>query len=348
MPDGFSVTLALFVALLMAALSTAYLWLVRRRQAETFAGIGALAEMRWREFSRLVIEALQGRGFEAEAVEQALERGPQAEIRLRRGSQAWLLSCKLAGPKARLGLAAVRELAEAARVHGAHGAILATPARIDPDARKAAGALELYDGDALWALVGPMLPDALHDDITASARKRSMRETMLAWIVALVIGALAGFIPMLMGGAAPSAEPQAEAPAPATPARAPTATAAPAPAPAPAPASSSAPASPPAAPSPAPQAEPALGAPAPADPNREQFERGEVIHALAALPWVERVLWSTSSTLLIHQREDVEQREVREVCAVLGRYADLRASRLQLQPPPGSQRTVRFLQCQAY
>ena len=30
------------------------------------------------------------------------------------------------------------------------------------------------------------------------------------------------------------------------------------------------------------------------------------------------------------------------------RYAALRASRLQLQPPPGSQRTVRFLQCQAY
>lgn len=334
MPDGFSVTLALFVALLMAALSTAYLWLVRRRQGETAAGIGALAEMRWREFSRLVVEALQGRGFEAEAVEQTLERGPQAEIRLRRNSQVWLLSCKLAGPKARLGVAAVRELAEAARVHGAHGAILATPARIEPDARKAAGALELYDGDALWALVGPMLPDALHDDITASARKRSVRETVLAWIVALVIGALAGFIPALMGGAAPSAETAAEPPAPS------------------APASSSAPASAPAvAPAPAAptrQTEPALSAPAPADPNREQFERGEVIHAVAALPWVERVLWSTSSTLLIHQREDVEQRQVREVCSVLGRYADLRASRLQLQPPPGSQRTVRFLQCQAY
>ena len=332
MPDGFSVTLSLFVALLMAALSTAYLWLVRRRQAETFAGIGALAEMRWREFSRLVIEALQGRGFEAEAVEQTLERGPQAEIRLRRNSQVLLLSCKLAGPKARLGSAAVRELAEAARVHGAHGAILATPARIDPDARKAAGALELYDGDALWALVGPMLPDALHDDLTASARKRSMRETVLAWIVALVIGALAGFIPMLMGGAAAPDETEVDAPMPA----------------APAPASSSAPAPTPAAPSPAPQTEPALGAPAPAEPNREQFERGEVINAVAALPWVERVLWSTSSTLLIHQREDVEQREVREVCGVLARYPDLRASRLQLQPPPGSQRTVRFLQCQAY
>lgn len=336
MPDGFSVTLALFVALLMAALSTAYLWLVRRRQAETSAGIGALAEMRWREFSRLVIEALQGRGFEAAAVEQTLERGPQAEIHLRRNSQAWLLSCKLAGPKARLGAAAVRELAEAARVHGAHGAILATPARIEPDARKAAGALELYDGDALWALVGPMLPDALHDDITASARKRSMRETVLAWAVALVIGALAGFIPALMRGAAPAAETGAPAPS------APASSTAPASAPA------AAPATPPPTTSAAPHPEAALGAPAPADPNREQFERGEVIHAVAALPWVERVLWSTSSTLLIHQREDVEQRQVREVCSVLGRYADLRASRLQLQPPPGSQRTVRFLQCQTY
>lgn len=316
---GFSLTIAILVTALLGAGATAWLWQVRRRQEETAAGIEALSEMRWREFSRLVVEALRSRGFEAESVEPALEQGPQADLRLRRDGRTWLLSCKLAGAKSRLGVASVRELADAVRINAAAGGILATPARIDDDARKTAGALEFYDGDALWALVGPMLPAALREDLTANARKRSMRETTLAWIGAAVIGLLVGFVPMLSH----------DEPATAT-------VAAPVRAPVAAPRAAAVP------------ADPALTAAAPADPNREQFERGEVIHAVSALPWVERVLWSTSSTLLVHQREDVDQVHVNEVCNILGRYDALRASRLQLQPPPGSERTVRFLQCRSY
>jgi hypothetical protein len=301
------------------------LWLVRRRQGETLSGIEALAAMRWREFSRLVVEALQKQGFEAESVEQTLERGPQAELRLRHDGQVWLLACKLASARSRLGAASVRELADAVRFNSASGGILATPARIDADARKVADGLDLYDGDALWALVGPMLPDSLRDDLTAHARRRSVRETALAWVGAIVIGALAG---IAAGGRhdkpvapAPNAGMTAPivAPAPTTPpSRAPN----------------------------APATDPALAAPA--DPNREQFERGEVIHAVAGLPWVERVMWSTSSTLVIQQREDVDQQQVQEICGVLARYDALRASRLQLQPPAGSDRKIRFLQCRAY
>ena len=73
-----------------------------------------------------------------------------------------------------------------------------------------------------------------------------------------------------------------------------------------------------------------------------------MINAVAALPGVERVLWSTSSTLVVQQRADVDQAQVQEICGVLRRYDTLRASRLQLQPPSGSDRKVRFLQCQAY
>ncbi|HEY0506227.1 MAG TPA: restriction endonuclease [Lysobacter sp.] len=318
---GFSLTIAILVTALLGAAATAWLWQVRRRQEEAAAGIEALSEMRWREFSRLVIEALRTRGFEAESVERTLEQGPQAELRLRREGRTWLLACKLAGARSRMGIAGVRELADAVRFNAAGGGVLATPARIDDDARKAAGALELYDGDALWRLVAPTLPAALRDDITAAARKRSVRETVLAWIGAAVVGLLVGLVPMLLRDQAAPAVPAAPVAA--------------------------APVAPAVAPAPAP-AEPALTAAAPADPNREQFERGEVIHTLAALPWVERVMWSTSSTLLIHQREDVDQVQVNEVCNVLGRYETLRASRLQLQPPPGSQRTVRFLQCRTY
>jgi len=323
---GFPLTISLLITLLLGAAATVWLWVVRRRQDETSAGIDALASMRWREFSRLVVEALQKQGFDAESIEQTLERGPQAELRLRRDGQVWLLACKLAGARSHLGVASVRELADAVRFNAAAGGILATPASIDAEARKAGDGLELFDGYALWALVGPMLPAALRDDLTANARRRSVRETAMAWLVAIVIGALVGFIAATKPDDTAASAPRVEASAPVK-----------------APAPTSAPQSP--AP-PTPATDPALSAPA--DPNREKFERGEVIHAVSALPWVERVLWSTSSTLVIQQREEVEQQQVQEICGVLARYDALRASRLQLQPPAGSDRKVRFLQCRAY
>ena len=45
----------LAITLLVGIASTAYLWLVRRRDDETAAGLLALAGMRWRDFSRLVL-----------------------------------------------------------------------------------------------------------------------------------------------------------------------------------------------------------------------------------------------------------------------------------------------------
>ena len=170
-----------------------------------------------------------------------------------------------------------------------------------------------------------MLPASLRDDLTLSVRRRSVRETAIAWAGALAVGVILGFVPGMTRDAPVEAAPAIETPAPAA--------SAPQPSPR-APTSQSVP------------TDPTLAAPA--DPNRDQFERGEVIHAIAALPWVERVLWSTSSTLVIQQRDDVDQLQVNEICGVLARYDALRASRLQLQPPAGSERKVRFLQCRAY
>ena len=36
------------------------------------------------------------------------------------------------------------------------------------------------------------------------------------------------------------------------------------------------------------------------------------------------------------------------LCPLLERYPELAASRVQLQPPPGSQKPVRFRQCRSY
>ncbi|KRA20570.1 MULTISPECIES: restriction endonuclease [unclassified Lysobacter] len=318
MSNAVSLLTALLTAVLAGGAITAYLWLYRRRRAETKAGIDALATMRWREFSRLVVEALQPRGFEPESVEQTLERGTQSEeLRLQRDGRPWLLACKQGHADYQVSAAVVAEFANAVRFAGASGGVLATPGRI-ADVEVRGTELERYDGPALWALVRPLLPESLRNDLTASTRKRVMRETLFGWAAAIVLGALASLLlpdPPRNLDAAPVA-PIAAAPAAAAP--------------------------------PAATAEPVLTAPAPADPNREQYERAEVMRMVSSLPNVERALWSTSSTLLVYQLREDDQTDAKEICTILERYAFLRSSRLQLQPPPGSDKRVRFLQCKTY
>lgn len=316
MSNAVSLLTALLIAMLAGGAITAYLWLYRRRRSETQAGIEALANMRWREFSRLVVEALQPRGFEPESVEQTLERGSQPEeLRLQRDGRPWLLSCKQGHANYQVSAAVVAEFANAVRFAGASGGVLATPGRIAP-AEVRGIELERYDGPALWALVSPLLPESLRNDLAASTRKRVMRETLFGWASAVVLGAVAS---LLLPDPPRSVEAQPAAPVAAAPTVA----------------------APPAA-----MAEPALTAPA--DPNREQYERAEVMRMVSSLPSVERALWSTSSTLLVYQLREDDEADVKEICTILERYAFLRSSRLQLQPPPGSDKRVRFLQCKTY
>ena len=42
------------------------------------------------------------------------------------------------------------------------------------------------------------------------------------------------------------------------------------------------------------------------------------------------------------------KQDIDSICEVLDRYPELRSSRVQLQPPPGSTTRVRFFQCRAY
>jgi hypothetical protein len=318
MSNGVSLLTALLVALVAGGAISAYLWLYRRRRAETVAGIEALANMRWREFSRLVVEALQPRGFELESVEQTLERGSQPEeLRLQRDGRPWLLACKQGHADYRVSSAVVAEFANAVRFAGASGGVLATPGRIA--AAEVRGIeLERYDGPALWALVRPLLPESLRNDLTASARKQIQRETLFGWAAAIVLGAAVCLLlpdPPRAAGVAPATQVATTEAAPRTAAAI---------------------------------AEPALNAAAPADPNREQYERAEVMRMVSSLPNVERALWSTSSTMVVYQLREDDQADVKEICSILERYPFLRSSRLQLQPPPGSNKRVRFLQCRTY
>lgn len=312
---------AIGITLLLGGAISAYLWLVRRPKLEVEAGIRTLAAMRWREFSRFVIEALHAQGFEASRVEPKAESGQQADLLLNRDDQTWLLSCKQ-GANYRITQPQVGAMAKAVREAGAGGGIIATLGQVDPGARQQANGIELLDGAALWPLIEPLLPPSLHQDLADRARVATLRMMRATWIGSLLAGiALALLIPAPGGGAEDLSPVSAPVAAAITPA--PTASANPA-------------------------AEAGIAPAAPA-PVSEMEEREEVIRAISSLPGIERALWSTRSTLHVFLADDVaDEAEVAELCRILERYENLRASRLQLQPVAGSARPVRFMQCRAY
>lgn len=317
MPPGSTLLTALLITAVIGTVLTILLLRVRRPRLETEAGIRTLAAMRWREFSNLVIEALHARGYESEPVEDSAERGQQADLVLRRGGQNWLLSCKQ-GAHYRVTLEVVAEVADAVRFNGAAGGVIATPGTVDPKARAAKLGIELIDGATLWPMVRPLLSEGVREELVHEARQQTGRGLVAGWVLALAMGLVGAWLlrSNAPADAAPAAPPAAAAATGARPAAAPDRAAAP--------------------------------TPVASAPIGEDEQRAEVIRAIGDLPGIDKAVWSTRSTLLIYLDTDDGGDRLREICAVLERYEALRASRLQLQPPAGSQRPVRFLQCRAF
>lgn len=311
------VVVAVVVTVVAGGALSAWLWSSYCRQLVTAAGLRALAAMRWREFSRFVIEALQQQGFEASRIEPDASHGPKADLLLNRAGQTWLLSCKQ-GVDYRITTAMVEELARTVRGSNAHGGILVTLGRIDPEARRQNPDIELVDGATLWPLIDPLLPPSLHRDLIAGARAATARTTGLAWVGALALG---------LGSALLLTNP--EAPAAATPTAAVT--------PSPPVASGTAAVTAP--------AEEFMATP-PAPPEAQQ--RTDMARGVAVLPGIERASWATHSTLLVQLLPTATESQIDAICTVVERSEALAASRVQLQPPPGSDAPVRFMQCRVF
>lgn len=310
------VVTALVIALLLGAAATAWLWRIHCPRLIASAGLRALAAMRWREFSRFVIEALQAQGFEASRLEPSADRGQKADLLLNRDGQTWLLTCKQ-GVDYRINRDMVDELTRAVRISGASGGILTTLGRIDPDARKHAGAIELLDGAELWPLIDPLLPPSLHDDLLARARRDTARLTLFAWALALAVGLLLATVLAGLTG-----KPDAAAVGrPATTAPAPTATTA---------------------------APVAVESAPEASTASEEEQRAMIEQSVAVLPGIVDAGWATRSTLLVQLTPDVTEPQIDAICGVLESSEALRASRVQLQPAPGSDTPVRFMQCRTF
>ena len=341
MPSVSSLLLALVVTAALGVAATRYLWNQRRRRDEAEAGIRALAGMRWREFSHFVLDAMRHRGYDVLGTNDELERGQQAEFLLRRGPQRCLLACKH-GTAYRITAPAVVEFAGTMRFRGANAGLLVTPGHFDDAARRPAADanIELIDGESLWPEIAPLLPQTLRDELHAGAERRARRHVGLAWAGAVLVGIA---IAILGGGAV-----EEPAPVAATPVQATTPTLPPA---------STSVADPdhtlaaPTAPGLGGDAagEPGIGelASGEPDPATDAEDRAEIAKMISQLPGIERALWTTKSTLLVHlAQEDVDR--VTEICAILERYDHLRTSRVQLQPPADSERPVRFRQCRSY
>lgn len=316
---------ALAIAVVLGAGITAYLWRVRRHQVEVSTGIKALGAMRWREFSQFVVEALRAQGFAPGRSEPAVGDGQQADLMLHRGDKTWLLSCKQ-GADSVVAATQVGELAKGVREAGAGGGILATLGKIDPAARLRHQDIELVDGVSLWAIIAPLLPQSLNQEVTRRAHADTVRNTGLGWLVALLLGFA---FAMVLASFAPVAPPVAAAiegePGGIVATRAP-AVAGPAP---------------PVLPIERIDAAPVSG-------DLEQ-QREQVMRQIASLPGFQRAMWSSRSTLVVTlQDEVVSARDIAVLCKTLEQFDELRASRLQLQPPAGSDKPVRFMQCHVY
>jgi restriction system protein len=281
------------------------------------AGRNLLSAMDQGDFLQLVLAVLNARGYERGFG----GGGTEGEYLLQRRGQDWLLSSRHS--RAYLpGSTAIAEFANHLRQRGIQGGILAIPGRFPRPAFALGRAhrVELLDGASMWDELQPLLNDEQHAAIDHPARARLKWQFAIAWLVAFALAAavylaLPQEIPATSLPHAGAASAAIEVPG-ANESRL--------------------------VPLPQRQSPPTQPSTAPI-----QARRVALAEAIAKLPHVSSASWPTESTLLV--AVDSEHFDPRAgICPLLEQDDDLRASRLQLQLPAGSERPVRFLQCRAY
>lgn len=323
----------MFLALVVWSAATVYLWWVRRRRDETRAGLAALANLHWREFSEIIRRALHDqRGWQMATA--AMDDGaPRSDFQMRAADGGlWTVSCKH-GRAYRIGAAAVNELGTALRLAGAQGGLLITEGKVEREGVLAAEkqGVEILDGRRIWPVLKPYLAAETENRIVHVARRRAQRHTGIAALASLTLGLLVGLGYL-------SSHPPTSTPAPVV-------------AHVPAPAPGSAPAATPAQTTPALPAAAHASAPAAAATSRDEpdaatldRDQAAVSRALAQTPGITRGIWLTRLTLAV-DREAEDAIAWPLICREVERYPMLRTVRIQLNPRPGVDEPVRWRQC---
>lgn len=323
------IALVVFVALGLAV--TAWLRRPPAPASEAQAaqrGAGQLGSLRWRDFTRLVLQAMHGRGYRT-VVEDGMPADgiptDGGDIVLERNGERTLLSCKY-GSASVVGAQALLGLGGAATLRGTQRVIVVTPGRFDNEAIRMARQqdIELIDGEDLWPEVRPYVArpgQETHAATTPEAAPQPPSPKLLgiAWGGAAAVAAVAWMIAQGLQPASTTPDAANTASVAATPAPQATAT--------------------------APVVDDANVVPT--DPAALERRRKETANAISTLFGVDRAFWSTQSTLLVYLSTDVADPSS-ELCPLLERYPELAASRVQMQPPQGSTKPVRFKQCRSY
>lgn len=308
--------LAALTFLLAGLAATFFLYRYRLPQERRKAGKVLLSAMDWGDFLQLVLAVLNGRGYERAFGGS----GTEGEYLMQRRGQDWLLSSRHSRAYVP-GSTAIAEFANHLRHRGIQGGVLAIPGRF-PRAALGLGRahrVELLDGATMWDELQPLLSDDQHAAIERPVRARLKWQFLLAWLVALAL-AIAVYLAARPVGAASAA---IESPEPVGAASAAIES------------------------SPGAQSQLTPLPPQPGTPQTLPQRRQAFANTIAALPHVTSAGWPTESTLLVKADSELFDPRI-AICPLLEQDDDLRASRLQVQYPPGSTRPVRFLQCRAY
>ena len=306
------------------SLVTAYLWLWRRPHLEAQRGVLALANLRWREFSHLVRQAMrQQRGLEEVQIAQEKRTAPGSDFLMHKDGQRILLSCKH-GRAYRIGAVAVDELAANARLSGAKSSLLLTVGRVEHDGLAAAAqqGVEVIDERKVWPFLRPVVPDEVWADVVDATRRQAVRHTFITALAAIALGAI---ISVGLGALRPASETTAEVSPPAVVA-------------------------PPSA-----ALNTADGATAPPglalvpavedlDPDQLLRLQADLSRALKATKGLNSGVWLTRSTVAVDRSVD-DEAAWQLICANLERFPPLHNIRIQLNPRPGTKEPVRWRQC---
>lgn len=315
---------ALVVSLAAFMASAWWFGVLRRRRAETEEGVKALAAMKWRECAGLVLQALEGKGYsEAPSSRQPGDGG--TEFLLVKGDERCLVSYKH-GTSYRLGEANVRDFANAVQLAGATNGILATLGSAEGFARDIARryGVDLMDGRTLWPQIEPFAPATMVEDVRHHAANQIRRGQRIGIFASIALGLLVFVVGSYYREPAPETAPAVAAQA---------------------------------APAPVVQDDAAreatdamneLAQVAQLTDAERADRRATAANQVAEIPEAKSAHWSTSSTLVIGLKkadEDIDPL-VKEACEVLVAYEELRFTRVQLEPPAGTQVPVRWRQCQ--
>ncbi len=324
------ILIAIFVGLVSFLFCFWWFGIVKRRQAEIQTGVVTLAAMKWRECVGLVIQSLEKEGYREEISSRQPGDGG-TEFLLKKGSALTLLSYKH-GTAYHLGEANIRDFANGVQLIGASKGILVTLGTIENMAKDVASRydIQVIDGAALWPRIEGFLSSNDLDAVREQASAQTKSKVQIGAAVSVALTILSFFI---FGGigAISDNETQTENDVAKVAQAASTA--------------ATKPVDPEVA---------RLNAAAKAMDEIDKLtdkqlakRKADTAISISALPSVNSAIWYSASTLQINLNTEKNDDKVliEEICRVLTQREELRYTRLQLEPPPGSTVPVRFRQC---